>query len=581
MWTQEHSDAFEALKSHICNSDDVLAFFDPNRPTRLETDASRLHGIGFVLRQLHDGDKWRIVQCGSRFLTSAESRYSVIELECLALVWATKKLNVYLFGLENYEVLTDHAPLVPILNRYTLNDIENPRLQRLVEKLQPYSFTCYHVKGKDNFISDALSRAPIREAQEGEEEGEEISNDNTFVRAVLTRSMAQAVSANQPSSIDANLEWVKEQTANDWQSTLVRQAIRNGFPNNIRQAHPLVKPYWGVRNELSESEGLIIRDGRQIVIPQNIRKEILSRLHSSHQGIEATRRRARKSVFWPAINSDISSTVKACSDCQYYLPSLCKEPIRSELIPSSPFVDVSTDLFSESGQTFLVMTCLFTGWPIVHRWYQDPTSRQVINVLKSWFSFTGIPTRLKSDNGPQYSADEFDAFCKEWNIQHVTSTPYFAQANAHAELCVKLVKRLIQKVGTDIYSDKFLRGMLEIRNTPRASGHSPAELLYNRPMRSHVPTLTPPPSPQAPQVHKSTERIRQRTQEVYDRSAKPLPELQPGQKVLVQDHKTKRWSHRGVLVSKGNFRDYTVDLGKGRYLNRNRRFVRPYRDPDP
>ena len=88
-------------------------------------------------------------------------------------------------------------------------------------------------------------------------------------------------------------------------------------------------------------------------------------------------------------------------------------------------------------------------------------------------------------------------------------------------------------------------------------------------------------SPQAPQVHQSIERIRQRTQEVYNRSAKPLPVLQLGQKVLVQDHKTKRWSHRGVLVSMGRFRDYTVDLGKGRYLNRNRRFIRPYWDPDP
>ena len=243
-WLQEHSDAFEALKSHIVNSDTVLALFDPARPTRLETDASRLHGLGFVLRQLHDSE-WRIVQCGSRFLTDAESRYAVIELELLALVWATKKLHVYLFGLECYDVFLDHAPLVPILNKYSLNAIENPRLLRLREKIQPYNFIAYHIKGKDNFISDALSRAPVREAHPEEEEGEEKCDDRTFVRAVLTRSMASAINSEQPSSVDSNLDWVRHETANDEACTLIRLAIKRGFPRTVRQVHPLVQPFWG------------------------------------------------------------------------------------------------------------------------------------------------------------------------------------------------------------------------------------------------------------------------------------------------------------------------------------------------
>ena len=576
-WSQEHSDAFEALKSHIVNSDTVLALFDPSRPTRLETDASRLHGLGFVLRQLHD-DSWRIVQCGSRFLTDAETRYAVIELELLALVWATKKLHVYLFGLENYEVLLDHAPLIPILNRYSLGAIENPRLLRLREKIQAYNFTAYHIKGKDNFISDALSRAPIRQALPGEEEGEEVSEDNKFVRAVITRSMAQAANTEYSSSIDSNLEWVKQETANDETCTLIRRAIKKGFPRTVRQIHPLLQPFWGVRNELSESEGLILRNGVQIVIPLNIRKEILSRLHSSHQGIEGTRRRARRSVYWPGINSDISSTVGACTECQQYLPSQAPEPLCSEKIPSAPFVEVSTDLFSESGQSFLVLTDLFTGWPLVHRWYQDPTSGQIINVLKHWFSSTGIPVRLKSDNGPQYSAEEFRQFCEDWNIVHVTSSPYYAQGNSHAELCVKQIKRLVQKVGTDVYSDNFLRGMLEIRNTPRSHGKSPAELLYNQPMRSHVPSVPPTPSPQAPQVDQRRRRQRQRAKDLYDRNAQPLPELDLGQRVLVQDHKTQLWSHKGIIISKGPHRDYKVDVGRRKTMHRNRKFIRPCRD---
>ena len=40
---------------------------------RLETDASALKGLGFVLWQRH-GEQWRVVQCGSRYLSDAETR---------------------------------------------------------------------------------------------------------------------------------------------------------------------------------------------------------------------------------------------------------------------------------------------------------------------------------------------------------------------------------------------------------------------------------------------------------------------------------------------------------------------------
>ena len=185
---------------------------------------------------------------------------------------------------------------------------------------------------------------------------------------------------------------------------------------------------------------------------------------------------------------------------------------------------------------------------------------------------------MKSDNGPQYSAEEFRQFCEDWNIVHVTSSPYYAQGNSHAELCVKQIKRLVQKVGTDVYSDKFLRGMLEIRNTPRSHGKSPAELLYNQPMRSHVPSVPPTPSPRAPQVDQRRRHQRRRAKDLYDRNAQPLPELELGQRVLVQDHKTQMWSHKGIIISKGPHRDYKVDVGRRRTMHRNRKFIRPCRD---
>ena len=110
-----------------------MAFFDQGAPTALHTDASRTRGLGFVLRQRQEG-AWKMIQCGSRFLTDTESRYSVIELECLAVMWACHKCHVYLAGLPHFDLVVDQRPLVPILNSKRLAEIENSRLQRLREK---------------------------------------------------------------------------------------------------------------------------------------------------------------------------------------------------------------------------------------------------------------------------------------------------------------------------------------------------------------------------------------------------------------------------------------------------------------
>lgn len=101
LWTPDHDEAFRRVKQAL-SSPPVLATFDPALPTVLQTDASRLYGIGFALLQDHGGGKFRLVQCGSRFLADAETRYTTIELEMLAVVWAMWKCKFYLIALQHF-----------------------------------------------------------------------------------------------------------------------------------------------------------------------------------------------------------------------------------------------------------------------------------------------------------------------------------------------------------------------------------------------------------------------------------------------------------------------------------------------
>ena len=127
----------------------TLAYFDPTKPTCLCTDASR-QGPCFILQQQH-ADAWLIVQAGSRFLSNAESRYAVVELELLAVLWAINKCHIFLAGM-HFTVVTNHHPLIPILNTHRLDEIENPRLQRLKTKIMGYTFKAEWLKGSSTTL---------------------------------------------------------------------------------------------------------------------------------------------------------------------------------------------------------------------------------------------------------------------------------------------------------------------------------------------------------------------------------------------------------------------------------------------
>ena len=81
----------------------------------------------------------------------------------LGIVWAIQKCHKFLAGLPHFEILTDHNPLLSILNNQRLDEIENPRLQRLRMKIVSYNFTARWVKGSLNAGPDALPRYPTLE----------------------------------------------------------------------------------------------------------------------------------------------------------------------------------------------------------------------------------------------------------------------------------------------------------------------------------------------------------------------------------------------------------------------------------
>ena len=117
LWGRAQDSAFEAVKSEMaCPT--TLALYNQDAQMKISADASA-YGLGAVLLQ-RQNEVWKPVAYTSKSMTETERRYSQIEKEALALVWACEKFKHYVLGKE-IQLETDHKPLVPLLGKIHLD----------------------------------------------------------------------------------------------------------------------------------------------------------------------------------------------------------------------------------------------------------------------------------------------------------------------------------------------------------------------------------------------------------------------------------------------------------------------------
>ena len=143
----------------------VLAFADFKKPFLLETDAS-IEGLGAVLPQKQDDDRYHPVAYASRGLKGGELKYHSSKLEFLALKWAvTEQFREYL-QYQPFLVRTDNNPLTYIMTTPNLDAVR----YRWVAAMAGYNFEIKYVHRTDNKVADALSRVGERLVEEAVKE---------------------------------------------------------------------------------------------------------------------------------------------------------------------------------------------------------------------------------------------------------------------------------------------------------------------------------------------------------------------------------------------------------------------------
>uniref|UniRef100_A0A914QPJ1 RNA-directed DNA polymerase n=1 Tax=Panagrolaimus davidi TaxID=227884 RepID=A0A914QPJ1_9BILA len=211
-------------------------------------------------------------------------------------------------------------------------------------------------------------------------------------------------------------------------------------------------------NGTSDSKYSLVNDiimmNNRVYIPAALRSRVLEQLHAGHSGITLTKQLARQHVYWPGITRDIEKKISSCFSCI----QLSKMPVKSTL----------------------------ASWSVA----LNPGDRIHID-------FAG-PVSV-SDNGRQFTSNEFAQFCEKYGIKHIRSPVYHPQSNGQAERAVDIVKRFISKTAAEHGEladlkeliDQFL---LNNRTTPSTAtpGHtSPAFAHIGRELRTTLDLLRP------------------------------------------------------------------------------------------
>lgn len=548
VWGVDQQNAFTATKS-ILTSTPILALYDPQKKTVISADSSSF-GLGAVLSQIQNNGERRPVAYASRSLTTTEMRYAQVEKEALASTWACERFSDFLIG-SKFLLETDHKPLVSLLGTKSLCDLP-PRVQRFRMRLMRFTYDVIHIPGKELNTPDALSRAPISEG-----------GRDTKKQELETDAYVSSVVQSLPATRNC-LDRIRDELKNDSVCAELIRYISTEWPQEKSQVSDSVRPYWNLRGELTVNEELLMK-GCRLVIPVKLQGEFLEKLHEGHLGITKCRERAKISIWWPGLSTQIKELVSNCYKCAENRNDSA-EPLLPTTLPDRPWKRVGTDLFFYKQQTYLLVVDYYSRFIEIAK-LDSTSSLEVITHLKSIFSRHGVPEEVISDNGPQYASEYFRTFARNYGFIHTTSSPRYPQSNGEAERAVQTVKQLLKK-NTDPY-----KALMIYRATPLKNGYSPAELCMGRMIRTNLPMTSDILTPKWPNVKIVQERESefQRTQKVnFDKRhrAKDVKPLLTGDRVLLKD-----MGIRGTVVEPAATpRSYIVRTDRG-YLRRNSRHL--------
>lgn len=344
-WSSPQQTAFEELRTSFITAP-ILRLWDPERPTRIEVDASG-YATGGTLSQLQDDGLWHPIAYRSASMQPAERNYQIYDREMLAIIEALKDWRHFLEGLRGeFEIISDHSNL-----EYwrTAQDLTR-RQARWSLYLSRFNFQLVHRAGKSNTQADALSRMPHHRVQDSEDNRQQIVLSPERFHKIAVTNLANPLEQRIRQAVEREAEVLEG-----------LRGLRTGGLKRLADGLP----------EWEEDNGLIYHHGRVYVPPdQKLRQDVLRQCHDSpsagHPGLHGTYDLVTSHFWWPTVQSFTEKYVQGCDTCARKKLQRHPRAVTHPLdVPTGVWEEVGVDLItqlpkSEGYDAILVCTDLFS-----------------------------------------------------------------------------------------------------------------------------------------------------------------------------------------------------------------------------
>ncbi|XP_037822594.1 uncharacterized protein K02A2.6-like [Lucilia sericata] len=470
-WNLIADAAYNDIKK-ILVSPQVLISYDPKLPLLLATDASKT-GLGAVLSHRLPNGEERPIAYASRTMSVTEQRYSQIDKEALAIVWAVQKFFKYLYA-RHWTLITDHKPLTQILHpSKSLPVLCISRMANYADFLSNFDFEIIYKPSKENINADYMSRiVPDNSVKSQCNENYVITEYDEFDTFIF----------RQINQLPVTAEKIANETRKD--------SVLGKIVAILEKGHSLAKyGYTAPESNYRLSGNCLIFEHR-VVIPQKFRKDILQNLHAAHLGMVKMKGIARSFVYWPKIDADIEAVAKDCNDCARVANKPKKYTDHHWEYPKGPWERVHIDYAGPfEGMMLLIITDAYSKWLDV-KITKSITAEATIALVDEVFANYGVPAMVVSDNGTNFSSEEFNKYLTAVGVRyHKYTAPYHPSTNGQAERSVQTVKNALKAMCTSKQTlqqnlNEFLR---QYKNAPHSTtGVSPAQLFLGRQIRTRL-----------------------------------------------------------------------------------------------
>ena len=110
------------------------------------------------------------------------------------------------------------------------------------------------------------------------------------------------------------MDQFKRENESDPEMQAIHTQVKKGWALHKAEVPDLAKQFYDLKDEIHIADGIACI-GQRLIVPKNMRKEKLERIHESHLGEEKCKPRARGTLYWPRMNIEISEMVSRYSTC--------------------------------------------------------------------------------------------------------------------------------------------------------------------------------------------------------------------------------------------------------------------------